>query len=293
MNPWRITCVFRGRRASPTDHGDRLPAAVRAGLTVAAALLVAWPGQTAAANPNMAEAPPVAAAWSMNLYYQAAVRFQNPDLDGCTAAATVSMLDLIALTPQPDQPPPRGNSLPTSSFAWTFDPSWNNQVRVLAFERDHMTMSKLLRGSDPHGWRNGLNYFGWGSMNADVYRDAAYYSYASAAHAVVAALARTNKPVGILGWAGHHAQYITGYSVRGEDPRVSDNYTIVGVYMSDPLREMDMPSIFVTSRDWMNGRFHLAFTPYEEFGSVRKDPIDGKIGDKEWRGRWVVVLPVR
>jgi hypothetical protein len=285
--------VTRGRRALRIDPRGRMRAAARAGLAVAALFLLMWPAQALARKSPNAEAPPVTATWSMNLFYAPVVRYQNPDLNGCTAASTVSMLDLIALTPQPDQPPPRGAGLPANTFQWTINTSWNQQERVMWFERAHMSMSQSFKGSDPHGWRNGLNYFGWGSMNADVYRDTSYKSFSAAAHAVVDSIARTDKPAGILGWAGSHAQYVTGYSVQGEDPRVSDNYTIIGVYLSDPLRWQALPTTFISLWTWKNGSYRIRFAKYTQAGSTKVDPIDGKVGDKEWQGKWVVIEPVR
>ena len=40
----------------------------------------------------------------------------------------------------------------------------------------------------------------------------------------------------MLGWAGGHAQVIHGYVVTGEDPRISSDFTVQWVYLSDPLR---------------------------------------------------------
>jgi hypothetical protein len=246
-----------------------------------------------ARQPSTAEAPPLVDTWSINLHDPVVFRYQNPDLNGCAAAATVDMLNLIALTPQGDQAPPRGGSLPVSTFIWKVDISWNTQEHVMWFERSHMSMSRDTKGSDPHGWRNGLNYWGWGSLTADVYRDISYPSFAAAAHAIVNAVARTNKPAGVLAWAGSHAQWITGYSVRGEDPRVSDNYTIVGVYISDPLRFSATPSAFISLASWQSGPALLRFAKYTQFGSTKPDTIDGKVGDTEWRNKWVVIEPVR
>jgi hypothetical protein len=284
-----------GHRARPIGRLACLSVAGRVALAATAFLVLAWPGQAAARNtPNpIAEAPPQPATWSMDLFDAAGFRFQNPDLNGCAAAATISMLNMIASTPQPDQPPPRGGSLPAYSFRWTHSTTWNAQETIMWYERSHMSMSRDTKGSDPHGWRNGLNYFGWGSLNADVYRDISYKTFTAATHAVVNSVARTGKPAGVLGWAGSHAQYVTGYTVKGNDPRVSDNYTIVGVFLSDPLREENRPTVYLTLEDWKSGGYPIEFAKYRELGSYLSDPIDHQIGDKEWYGKWVVVQPVR
>jgi hypothetical protein len=243
-------------------------------------------------NP-IGETPPPPHTWSVNLYDGSVTRYQNPDLNGCAAAATVSMLNLIALTPQTDTPPPRGDNLAKFTFRWTIDKSWNQQEWIMWFERNHMSMSRDTKGSDPHGWRNGLNYFGWGSLNADVYRDVSYSTFTSATHAVVDSIARTNKPAGILAWSGAHAQYVTGYTVRGEDPRISDNYTIVAVWISDPLHVEAMPNSYISLATLKSGGPAIRFTKYTQTGSLFPDSIDHQIGDKEWHNKWVVIEPVK
>lgn len=279
-------------RAQSVEFSAGRHPAVRVALALATAFLMTSSGLALAKGAPAEVAPPVQ-AWSMNLYDSSVVRYQNPDLNGCTAAATVSMLDLIAVAPMGDTPPPRGSSLPTNSFRWAIDISWNSLEQVMWFERKHMTMFKTDKGSDPHGWRNGLNYFGWGSMTAGIYRDTVFPTFEKAVKAVVNDLARTNKPVGVLGWAGAHAQYITGYTVQGEDPRVSDNYTILGVFLSDPLKEEDKRNTYVTYKTWKSGPPTIRFSKYMEFGSTLLDPIDKQIGDTEWRHKWVVIEPTQ
>ena len=65
--------------------------------------------------------------------------------------------------------------------------------------------------------------------------DLAYTSFDAAVRGAVIAIATYHKPVGMLGWAGRHAQVITGYVVSGEDPATSANFTVTGLYLSDPL----------------------------------------------------------
>jgi hypothetical protein len=96
--------------------------------------------------------------------------------------------------------------------------SYDTQESSLAFERDNMTMLTSSAGTDPHGWRNAFNYFGWGSLDADVYRDAAYSSFDAAAKVAVSAIATTHKPVGILARAGGHAQRVIGLRHRRRIP---------------------------------------------------------------------------
>jgi hypothetical protein len=125
-----------------------------------------------------------------------------------------------------------------------------------------------------------------------MYRDVAYRSYAEAARAVVDSVARTGKPVGILAWEGGHAQYVTGYTVQGQDPRVGDNYTIVGVFLTDPLREDTLVNTFISYLSWRTGPFYYRFSRDKQTDSPYADPIDGKVGNVEWEGKWVVLQPV-
>src|SRR5215213_4445489 len=110
---------------------------------------------------------------------------------------------------------------------------------ILSFARSHDTLALGQPGTDPHGWRNALNYYGWGSAamtdpTRRVYEDRAYGSFDAALKSAVRAIAMYHKPVGMLGWAGGHAQVITGYVATGENPATSSNFTVKGVYLSDP-----------------------------------------------------------
>jgi hypothetical protein len=287
--------VSGGDRVLRIGHRIRVPAAGRIALAVIISLALPSSGRALAdplAEAGAAEVAPPPQPWKLNLYDESAVRFQNPDAEACTAAATESMLNLAALASNPDMPPPRGGSLPSTSFTWTLDTSFDTEENILAFERQNMTMVWTAQGSDPHGWRNALNYFGWGSMKAGVYRDSSYDSFDAAIRATVHSIARTHKPVGILGWAGGHAQYVTGYSVLGDDPRVGDHYTILGVYLTDPLEGDRTTNVFLTYSTWESGPGYLRFWPYWDETSPYVDPIDGSVGDREWRGKWVIVNPV-
>jgi hypothetical protein len=156
-----------------------------------------------------------------------------------------------------------------------------------------MTMLTTSAGTDPHGWRNALNYYGWGSLTAAVYRDSSYTSFDTAAKAVVSALARYHKPVGILSHAGHHSQYVVGYMVTGDDPSTgSTNFTIVGVDLTDPLQSAGYRDTWVYVTDWRSGPYGIQFAPYLETDSPYQDPVDGQIGTTEWYGKWVVIDPV-
>jgi Fibronectin type III domain len=220
--------------------------------------------------------------WTADLYDPRADRWQDPDYTACTAATTMSMLNEISY------------SGTDATLTWTLTTAYATQEAMLAYERGHMTMLSSSAGTDPHGWRNALNYYGWGSMNAGVYRDSSYTSFDAAAKAAVSALARYHKPVGILALAGGHAEFITGYEVLGDDPSTgSMNFTIVGVDLTDPLAYNAHRDLWLTLADWRAGSTWVRFSPYLQTDSPYTDPVDGKVGYDEWYGNWVIIDPVK
>jgi hypothetical protein len=221
------------------------------------------------------------ATWTLDISDPRADRWQDPDLTACTAAATASMLNDIYYT---------GSA---SGLVWQPTTSYTDQEAILAYERANMTMLTTSAGTDPHGWRNALNYYGWGSVTAAVYRDSSYGSFDTAAKAVVSALARYHKPVGILAHAGRHSQYVVGYMVTGDDPSTgSTNFTIMGVDLTDTLQSAGYRDTWVYVADWRSGSASIQFSPYLETDSPYQDPIDGQVGTTEWYGKWVVIDPV-
>ena len=93
----------------------------------------------------------------------------------------------------------------------------------------------------------------------------------------------------ILAGAGRHAQVITGYVAVGEDPAISDNFSVAGVYVTDPLRTNAMRDTWVPLETWRSGPSIIRFTPYVQNDSPYRDPIDGNIGTTEWYGKWVII----
>ncbi len=227
--------------------------------------------------------------WALNLYRSSGIRRQYPDLYACTAAAVQTSLNLIAMD----------GALPQ----WKPTTAYSMQETILTYERAHMTMRLSSVGSDPHGTRNALNYYGWGSIYAGVYSDVAEPSFEAAAKAIVASIARTRKPAIIFTWYGEHSQVVTGYKAHGQNPAYSDDFTVEGIYLTDPLlgksfinhggiREVTgiRPNTWVTLARWKSGSDPVRFTEYLQTDSPYRDPIDGQIGRAEWSGKWVVVL---
>jgi hypothetical protein len=182
-----------------------------------------------------------------------------------------------------------------------------DMMSILAFERANDTLRSASRGTDPHGWRNALNAYGWGAeamtdSSLRVYDDREYRSLKGAVRAAVRAIARRSMPVGILGWAGGHAQVMTGYVVTGADPRVSNDFTVRYVYLSDPLRRDGIVNRKISFEKLRSGPLRLRFQAYREADSPYDDPLTAgtlrssvvpRRGPSEWYHRWVVLLPLR
>ena len=241
---------------------------------------------------------------SRNLFVAKGFVYQDPYYTACTAASVMHMLNTIAY---------RGTG--GYGFRWkpyTVKKSSNpDQLRdmtsILAFERRNDTLRSSTSGSDAHGWRNALNYYGWGSSamtNASIrpYEDRAYSTYRSAMKAAVRAIARLGMPVGVLAWAGGHAQVITGYVVTGADPKTSSDFTIQWLYLSDPLKSSAIVNRKTSYGAMKDGALKWRFQWYRETDSPYDDPytsgwirssVKPTTGPSEWYHKWVLVLPVR
>jgi hypothetical protein len=242
--------------------------------------------------------------WTKNLYASGAFLYQDPYWQGCTAASTMIMLNTIAYRRT------GGNG-----FLWKQTRIKNDSNRsnvrdltsILAFERAHDTLSMLGAGSDAHGWRNALNYYGWGAAAMTnqanmVYQDRAFSTFDAALHDAVRDIARFDKPVGIVGWAGRHAQVMTGYVVEGEDPAISDAFIVRYIYLSDSLRADGYVNIKLSTAQLRSGNLHYRFQAYRESDSPYDDAYTAgwkrsavlpTRGPSQWYRRWVIVAPVR
>ena len=232
---------------------------------------------------------------ALNLFRSAGFRYQDPNFYACTATSVMDMLNFVAIV---------GSG--GTGFRWSVGLGSTRRDTILAWERSHDTMVGG-NGSDPHGWRNALNYYGWGTAamygTARVYEDYAFTSYARAVKAAVRTIIRTHKPVGIAAWRGQHAQMITGYDGLVGDPFATDaagsytnTFTIAAVYLTDPLAAdaaVNKRITYTTLGTTTNTRFR--FQPYYETDSPYDDPYTtGWIRARtEWYGRWVIVAARR
>jgi hypothetical protein len=231
----------------------------------------------------------------MNLFVSSVFRFQDPNMSACTSTAARSMLNFIAL---------RGTG--GQGFLWT--PTTSGAVRdsILAWEKAHDTLP-TGRGSDPHGWRNALNYYGWGAETLmagwRVYDDFSFGTFGGAMKAAVRAMVATRKPVGVLGWGGAHAQMITGYWGLVGNPfakdatgRYTNAFTVAGFYLTDPLRASNIVNRAVSwERLKTSKNYRIRFRRYLETDSTYDDPYTPgyRRSRDEWYKRFVLVLPIR
>lgn len=221
--------------------------------------------------------------WTADVYNGSGVRWQDPDYHACAATSTLMMLNFT-----------KASSPGATGLVWHATTSYDVQENIKAYSRSHMTMVvKGTGGTDPVGWRNALNYYGWGSVNAGVYKIETTGTFLNAAKASVEALARTGKPVAIAGWAGGHAQIMNGYKVTGGDPKQTTDFTIQGVYITDPLHSDGYRDAYVSLATWQSGNLQVRFQAYRQTDSPYRDPITGTIGRNVWYGKWVIIAPVR
>lgn len=276
--------------------GQRRPSALRRSLVLVLGLAAVLGVST-----------PVHAApiWTKNLYVSSAFLYQDPYGQACVAASTMIMLNTIAY-----------RQAGGAGFTWTpyrvkvnkTNPrDLRDMTSIFWFARSRDTLSPSGSGSDAHGWRNALNYYGWGSAAMTdparrVYDDLQYTSYGTAAKAAVKAIARFGKPVGIVGWAGRHAQVMTGYVVEGENPVISDAFVVRYVYLSDPLRSNAMVNVRISSWAFMSGNLKVRFQAYRETDSPyddaysagwRRSSVAPTTAVSEWYRRWVILAPIR
>ncbi|MCI0584687.1 MAG: cell wall-binding repeat-containing protein [Chloroflexi bacterium] len=270
--------------------GAYLLPAVRAEIVRLGATQVIVLGSTAAIRSSTAHEAaglpyqPADGRWIGNLYDGRAVRYQQPDASACTATAVMMMLNMAAYA---------GSTAP-DGFAWAPSRSFDVQSTILAWEREHMTQpASGTDGSDPHGWRNALNHFGWGAMESGVYEDLAFGSLDGAIRQAIVSAAQTGKPTGLLMLSGAHAVVLHGWDVVGDDPRTGSlDFTVRGVYLTDPWQPNAHRNYYVSLTGLTSGSPSVRYTPYRETDSTLVDPIDGRVGREEWYGRYVIVAAV-
>jgi hypothetical protein len=136
-----------------------------------------------------------------------------------------------------------------------------------------------------------------------IYNDFSFTSYDTAMHSAVRQMILTHKPVGMLGWAGHHAQTITGYYGLDGDPFAANpdgswanTFTITGFYVSDPLRSDSIVNRKVTyAALGSSSNLKLRFRRFVQTDSPYDDRYTPgyRVSRTEWYGFYTLLLPVR
>lgn len=232
------------------------------------------------------DAPPPPRTYTANLY-SSLVRYQNPDLTSCVGAATLIMLNQVAT-----------KGAAGDGFQWVPSTALARQRSIIKWARAHDTLEPGPGGTDPNGWRNALNQYGWGDYQDPTtmtYQVFSYSSYGAAVKKAVIALARYHRPVGILAWAGGHAQVLNGYTVVGQDPETSTDFKVQYVYLTDPLRRDALRNARISYSKLIHGALKYRLRRYRHKDSPRDDPYTPGllVADKGWYGRYVIVAPVR
>jgi hypothetical protein len=155
----------------------------------------------------------------------------------------------------------------------TSDRSYASQSRLYTELRRANKYSYSTRGNDVRGWARVLSAH---LPPGQGYADQSFSSRTDAQLAIVKAMDRTGRPVGIVIDAGSHAWTVVGYTVR-ETPGVADSMTVLGFYVVGPLGSPSdpWPKKYLTT-----SQFASRFTRYHE--STRK---------VVWEGLYVIVAP--
>lgn len=223
--------------------------------------------------------------YTKNLY-GGPIRYQDPDRTACVATASLIMLNQIAAA-----------GTGADGFRWTPTRAFSAQQSMFRWTRRHDTLEPGI-GSDANGWRNTLNQYGWGDYqdpDTRVYEVLTFRTYTAAVKAAVQAVARFKRPVGILGWAGGHAQVLNGYTVYGQDPATSDAFTVRSVYLTDPLKRDGLRNARISDASFHYGAYKYRFRWYRSKDSPYDDPYTPGVQPawRAWYARFVIVAPVR
>ena len=184
-----------------------------------------------------------------------------------------------------------------TAMTWQVSTSYKTEENIAAWDRAHDTIAAGSKGTDPHGWRNGLNYYGWGTytdLSTAVYQDLAYTSYDAAVKAAVMAMARYDKPVGILGWAGSHAQILNGYGYRSGPGDLGELHGELRL-PDGPAEVGGLRNAKISNANFQHGSTTYRFRAYKWKDSPYDDPYTaGTLASyREWSGKWVILAPVR
>jgi hypothetical protein len=242
-----------------------MKARTRVRVTIAVALVAAlltWAGPPALAG-DPARAPRVGATTqiavaptertrTVDLYRSSAAVLQYTSY-WCVPAAAQTMINLAT-----------GRS----------DRSYATQSRLYTELRRANLYQYSTRGNDVRGWARVLTARLPTGMG---YADTTFSSRSAALLAIVKAMDRTRRPVGIVVDEGRHAWTVVGFTIR-ETPGVPNSTTVLGFNVVGPLGS---PSDPWPRRYYTADQLATRFTRYHE--SQRSVP---------WEGLYVIVAPL-
>jgi hypothetical protein len=169
----------------------------------------------------------------------------------CTAAATQMILNIVT-----------GAS----------DHSSATQSAYMSYAFYHSAYVARV-GAELDGWANALNYYGAGS-----YSPVGYGSSYEALKAAATRMRVTGKPIGLVVMEGHHAWVMAGFTSTGDDPAVSQNFTVTSVTVMAPFYgsiAYDPAPGSVASMAYMAAKL----TPYtDDFPTI-------------WDGQYMIIQP--
>lgn len=154
------------------------------------------------------------------------------------------------------------------------DRSYSTQSRLYTELQRANLYDYSTRGNDVRGWARVLTARLPAGMG---YNDVSFDSRGAAYSAIVDAMDRTKRPVGIVVGAGTHAWTIVGFTVR-ETPGVPGSRTILGFTVVGPLGSPRDPW---PKKYYTVDQLATHFTRYHEW--QRK---------VVWEGKYVIVAPV-
>jgi hypothetical protein len=194
-------------------------------------------------------------AWTgtLDLYRPSAFASQAT-LTWCVAASSQIMLNMVL-----------GQS----------DSSSGSQSTYIAYGRAHDAGSYSV-GTDPAGWAAILNRYG-----GSTYAVQRFGSAASALKQAAIRMRQTNRPVGILVWAGRHAWVMNGFSATA-DPLTTTSFTVTAVFVSGPL----YPRTANSSGYDLPPDTQLTTTQLAKYFLKYSDSTV-----KTWNGGWILILP--
>ena len=158
------------------------------------------------------------------------------------------------------------------------DRSRATQQRLYKLARRVSPWKETRPGASVYGWAEGLEQLGYGG-----YEELAADTRQDALRTAARQMRRTDRPAGLLVWAGAHAWVMSGFRATA-DPALTDDFTVTHVWIEDPWAGR-------TSKAWGRGLPAHSLVPVERLAAyVRyRSVYRPQYGRK---GRFVVVAPV-